>query len=232
MVKKLDLQSYLVQKFEKESETTCKSCHYITISREVGCSSIEIATELSEELTKLQSDKAKTKPWQWISKELINESAKELDLKPDHIKHVFDVEQRNFLEDIIYSFAGNYAHDIKIKKTVKKVVNDLIGEGNIIIVGRGAVAFTQEKTNGINIKLYAPFEYRVNEIMKAKGIDKAAAEKYVKDLDSKRKSLIKDFSGSTPDHELFDVMINVSRFTTKEIVSSIIGLMDAKGFIK
>ncbi len=63
----------------------------IMISRECGCSAKRIATKLSKILTgySYHSDTKTDHEWKWVSKEIIEAAAIELEMDPHKVKDVF-----------------------------------------------------------------------------------------------------------------------------------------------
>ena len=100
------------------------------------------------------------------------------------------------------------------------------------MVGRGSAAILQGRQNTLNLRLVAPVEWRIREIMKLKNINAGTARKMVKLMDAKRTSLIELFLGHQMDLYLFDMLINCSRSSLEEIVSVIFGLMEARNMFR
>ena len=76
----------------------------------------------------------------------------------------------------------------------------------------------------------APFYWRVENVMKKKNLDIAAAEEYVVDSDEKRFHLIQTFLDKKPMNidYLFDATINRSSFTIQEMSELILSMYDKK----
>ena len=111
----------------------------ITISRECGCSAKRIATKLSKILTgySFQSETKTDIEWKWISKEIIEAAAHELEIAPEKIRNVFQSEAKISLEDVSTAFSTDKVYDAEDQQvidTMRKVILQLAEEGNCIIV--------------------------------------------------------------------------------------------------
>ena len=72
----------------------------ITISREVGCSGLEMATVLAEKLNKTGTGSK----WRVLSKEIFQQSAQELNLDPQKVARIFKQTDRNAFDEILNAF--------------------------------------------------------------------------------------------------------------------------------
>jgi len=61
----------------------------VTIARDFGCPARKIAARLTNQLNQLKNSKSKNIRWRWISKEIMAESARELEMDPADIKYIF-----------------------------------------------------------------------------------------------------------------------------------------------
>ena len=131
---------------------------------------------------------------------------------------------------MIMAFSGGFISDLRVKKAIKDVVLSMCKEGHIVLVGRGGVSIAHEIKDALNIRLIAPFYWRVTNVMKKKQIDIEAAEEYVVNTDEKRFTLIRTFLDKTPlniDY-LFDATINRSSFSIQEITELIVSMYEKK----
>lgn len=226
------LRKYLEEKFEEQNRVKPLGKYpFITLSREFGCPSKLIAKSLAEALNKRNPPDRKKPSWRFINKEILMDSAKELDLDPSKLKYVFAAERKNAIDDIFASFSDQYKSDLKIKKTIREIIRSFALGGNVIIVGRGGVAITQEFNNGIHIRLQAPLEWRVQGICYRRALSEKEAHKLATDTDRKRTGLIEIFLGRKFDDSLFDLVFNCQTFEPDEIVSGIIHMMEIKELI-
>ena len=224
-------KTYFEQQFrEQQSRLPFTPGPVVTISREFGCPSKLIAMMLTEALNK--QNKGKRSPhWKFINKEIVEESARKLEIRPTDMNSAFNYSEKGLVKDVLKSFSPPYVNSFKIKKTLHNVIKSFAQQGNMVIVGRGSVAILHDRPGTLHIRLMAPTEWRLKEISASKGISEAEALKMITDMDKKRSALIELLIDRKIEHTLFDVVFNCSTFSKEEVVHSIISIMEAKGMI-
>ncbi len=194
----------------------------ITISREFGCPAKRIAEKLAESLTRKMFVKGTDIEWKYITKEIMSESAKELGIDPSKIQYVFEYETKGLIDDIIAAQSTKYyKSDRKIRNTVGRVIRNMGCEGYVVIVGRGGVAITRDIPKSLHIHLEAPLEWRVLRASAKFKMEPEEAERYIIDVDRKRKQFRDYFEGKDTDYTRFDLTINCMTLSIDEIVNII-----------
>lgn len=221
---------YMNERVLEDKKLFSESLPVVTLSREYGCYASQIAKILSEELNKMKK-KASIPEWQWISREILEKAAIELNQRPDDISHLFSAEKKGFLADIVTSFSKQYKSDNHIKNTITKIVKNYGDEGNVIIVGRAGCIITKDLTKTLHIKLIAPIEWRTKQISHRHKICKDEALKLVQENDLKRSTFMSFFKGNIPDSEVFDMILNRMTMNEKEIVHAIINVLQSRSYI-
>jgi cytidylate kinase len=225
----IDLLKYTSDRIHEEDGRYKESGPVITISRDYGCPSKIIAARLSEELTRKTFAKGKEIKWKYVTKEIMAEAAKALEVDPDMIKYVFNYEQKSMIDDIISAqFHKYYKSERKIRNTIAKVIRNMAHEGNVIIVGRGGVALTHDIPKSLHIMLEAPLEWRTLRVAENYHISQEEARKTAMDVDKKRKEFREYFQGKESDYTWFDIKINCMAFTIEEIVHIILKAAEIK----
>ena len=229
---KVDLSKYKKEWYKENPSRDIYPGPVITISRELGCPAKTIASQLSEELNKINSKKAKDHPWRWISKEILSESAKELEVDSDQIEHVFLYKDRNALEDLLFTQAkGYYQSDIKIRTTIAKIIREFASIGNAIIVGRGGVAITRDIPKSLHIMLEAPLEWRAVRAASKYEMTLEQARSYAVSIDKKRKNFRDYYQGKGNDYTRFDIKFNCMTLEIDVIVKIIIESLKTRKLI-
>ena len=229
---KIDLSKYLNDWYKEAPARNIYPGPVITLSREVGCPAKKIAASLSDRLNKQKSTKAKEHPWRWISKEIMHESAKELEVDTSQIQHVFDYKSRGVLEDLLLAQSKDfYKSDLKIRTTIAKVIRNFANEGNAIIVGRGGVAITRDIPKSLHIFLEAPIEWRALRVAEKNNISIGRARNYAQNIDKKRTYFRDFFQGKGNDYSRFDIKFNCMTLTIEEILDIILGALKSRKMI-
>ena len=107
-----------------------KKSPVITIAREFSCPAKKVATRLTTRLNSMKDSKVKKIPWRWINKEILSESARELNLDPSDIDYVFKYEKKNG----VITIDGD-------KQKIKKVVDTMFAEDKKF-KGTGLILFS------------------------------------------------------------------------------------------
>jgi cytidylate kinase len=225
------LKSYLEKRFlEQELLNSPGPKPVVTISREFGCPSKPIAQMLTDALNK-RIAKPGIPKWRCISKEIVEESARKLDIKTVEMNYLLSTSEKGLVEDILTSFAAPYVSSHKIKKILNDVIRTLAMQGHLVFVGRGSVAILQGSPEALHIRLQAPLEWRVQGICKSRGLSEAEALRLTNETDKKRTALIELLLGRKYGPHLFDVIFNCNTFSKEDIVQSIMKIMEVRNMI-
>ncbi len=204
----------------------------ITISREYGCPAKRIGKYLSEVLTEKLKHHGSTKEWKWLSKEIIEESARELKLTPSLVKNLSEYKNRSMFDNLALFFSDRYyPSDAKINNTIAKFIHTAATEGNVIIVGRAAEAITKNFKRSLHIKLVAPLDWRAEIISNTFGKTLSEAKKEAIEMDRRRAQFRHYFEKDVPDEEFYDAWFNCKEMTDDEIVELMVILAETRGFI-
>jgi cytidylate kinase len=188
-----------------------------------------MAACLTEKLNGLKRKHAKDHPWRWISKEILQESSKELQVDASQIQHVFDYKSRGVLEDLLLAQSKDYyKSDLKIRTTIAKVIRNFANEGNAIIVGRGGVAITRDIPKSLHLFLEAPLEWRVLRVAEKYDYTLEQARSYAQSIDKKRSHFRDYFQGKGNDYTRFDIKLNCMTLSTDEMCAIIVGALRSR----
>lgn len=228
---KNDLLKYMSERYHRENMKTKTVGPVITISREYGCPAKSVAKKLTAALTEINRKKDRPE-WRWISKELLHEVAKELEMEPSNIKYVFDYQKKGLIDDILSSHLNKYyKSDRRIRNTISKVIRNVSYDGNVIIVGRGGIAITKDIPKSLHINLEAPMEWRALRVSEKNCLSIEEAREFAEDIDKKRKEFREYFEGKNTDYTRFDVSFNCMTLSVVEIVEAIVDLAKSRDLI-
>lgn len=231
---KVELLKYMSDRLQEDINDFEESGPVITISRLFGCPAKIVAKNLSEKLTSKALAKGfKGVDWGYVTKEIMSESAKELEMDPSKIKYVFDYEKKGLIDEIVSAHSSKYyKSDRKIRNTIAKVIRNMAHEGKVVIVGRGGVAITRDIPRSLHINLEAPLEWRTLRISEKLGKSFEETEKLIYDTDKKRKQFREYFEGKDTDYTQFDMTFNCMTLTTDEIVAIITKAVEERKLLK
>jgi len=199
----------------------------ITISREFGCEAYSLSEKLCKSLDKLakkRRPKAKIK-WKYISKEIREESAKALHLRPHELTRIFEPHEKNFLQDVIESLQYSEVDDRKVHKTVKKVISTYARKGHVIIIGRGGISIAGDIKQALHIRLQAPLKWRAEKLAKERNISVEEASNLAVEMDKRRSLCIEHLREKPYETALFHMVLNRATMSIDEMAEVIMKIV-------
>jgi cytidylate kinase len=228
----IDFGKYLSDRMQADYSKFKDPGPVVTMAREYGCPSKIVARQLTEELTKKMRVKGLETQWKYVTKEIMVESARELELDPSKIKYVFEYEQRSMIDEILSAQLNKYyKSDRKIRNTIAQVIRNMACEGHVVIVGRGGVAITHDIPKSLHIMLEAPLEWRSLRISEKNNISQEEARKECLEIDKKRQQFREFFQGKNTDYTTYDLKLNCMTLSIEEIVKIIMKAVEVKKLI-
>lgn len=201
----------------------------ICISREVGCGGVNIANLLATELDK----HGICKKWRVISKEILQDSARELDMDPNKLKNYLKEGERGVFDDILAAFSEKrFKSDRKINKTLIDLIKSFATDGHCIIVGRAGHIIAKDIDRSLLVKLTAPIEWRVKQIMDKNNLNLRQALEFIEKTEIERENFRKHIAGDDSKADEFDLTINVARMNMKSVIDLISFATQAKGMLE
>jgi cytidylate kinase len=226
------LEKYFSKRYKPSGDIQKDPGPVVTISREFGCPAKIISDLLASKLNEMPKHETPGVDWQVISKEILDDSARELKTEGSKIEYVFNYEKRPLIDEFLESLSAKYYHsDWKIRDTIKNVIRQVGVDGHAIIIGRAAAQINRDIEKSLHIRLVARFEWRVQHFANAHNITTKEAVKKIKELDENREKLIKSFATEGNCVQCYDVYYSTEYLTNEEIVSSILHLMQLKKLI-
>lgn len=228
---KIDLSKYLHERYLERNAPLLNPGPVVTIAREMGCPGKKVSQLLQDMLHQQTSKDLKKAEWKWVSKEIFESAAKELELEPERIIEAFK-HPRGIIDEIIHSQSKKYyVNDRRIRKTIGEVIRSIANDGHVIILGRGGVALTRDIPKSLHIYLGAPLEWRAALVSEKQCMSIPDAKRYIKEIDDRRAQYRAYYEGKSNDYTSFDVSFNCMTFTVPEIVDAIIKIMEIRKLI-
>lgn len=201
----------------------------ICISREVGCGGVSIAKQLVNELDKSYV----CKKWKVLSKEILEESARGLGMDPNKLRNYLKEGDRGIFDDVLSAFSEKrYKSDRKISKTLIDLVLSFANDGHCIIVGRAGHIITKDIEKSLLIKLTAPLNWRIKQIMEKNKLNMREAIDFIEKTEKERENLRKHIAGDHANADEFDLTVNLSRMKTEDVIFLIKSAAQAKGLLE
>ncbi len=158
----------------KKKRDAVKPGPCITVSREPGSGGSEIARQLARDLG-----------MDLIGAQIIQQVAERADISEKVIASLDEKEVR--LRDSWLSslFSSRHLWPDEYLRHLTKVVGTIGKQGNAVIVGRGS-QFILPPQEALRLRLIAPLEFRIRNVMKDSNSDFETAERYVYKTESER----------------------------------------------
>ena len=206
-----------------QNNQTINQMRAITISREYGSGGGEIATRLARHLK-----------WQLIDHEIVERVAIEMGTSLGAAE-ALDERAEGILARIfknLQSLQPDYMVGASSKtflrneetylKSVSRIVLAAAAQGHVVIVGRGSQMLLAQQRDVLHVRIIAPFEKRVDYVMKREGIDRTAAELRIKMKDHDRtRHLETAFRRKTEDAHLYDIVLSTAYLDLESAVEII-----------
>lgn len=174
----------------------------ITISREPGSGGSEIARRLSRDLS-----------MDLMGGQIIQHVAESARMSRKVIESLDEKEVT--LRDTLLNtfFRDRHLWPDEYLQHLTKVIATIGRYGNAIIVGRGA-NYILPKEGTFRVRIIAPLEYRIRQVMEDRKIEKAQAEQYVVKRENDQKAFArKYFNVDVTDPKHYDIIINTGSVT-------------------
>jgi cytidylate kinase len=102
------------------------------------------------------------------------------------------------------------------------VIKKLVDWDNVVIVGRGGQILLRNVPHTLHLRVIAPLEFRIENIMKKKGFSREDALKYISEKDrAAQEYLYRFYNVDWNDPELYHMVINMGMWNLDEIVKVI-----------
>jgi cytidylate kinase len=204
-----------IEQHSKESQTkqTRQRVIYpsITISRQTGAGSKPVCENLIKMLDEYSRPEGVN--WAYFDRTLIEKVLEDHRL-PEQIREFMVEEKYRHISSAVYELLGLKPSNWTIIHKTSDTILQLARMGNVIIVGRGGNIITQKLKNTFHIRLIAPFEKRVEHIMKIMKMNEREAAAHIKREDDNRKQYVKSyFHADVDDPNFYHLVINTDLLT-------------------
>lgn len=229
---KINLKTYLEERERTLAQQQSVTGPVITISRNYGCDEESVVKSLIYKLNHLGGSGLKPHPWKYIDKEILEESASELGMKPREVNQRVISHHSDVVNEVLSGFLHHYRlPDKKILDKVKDIIMTYAQKGNVIIIGRGGIGVTRTLPNSLHIKLTAPLAHRMEVISKVKGISLAEAEQVIRQVDKERKAWAEHVVDKELNNSIFDMIFNMESTSIDEITDMMVALLQKRALV-
>ena len=125
-----------------------------------------------------------------------------------------DEKKIGWLADLLNGWIeGHGFSQLSYVNRLGRLFNMMAKRGNVVIVGRGA-KFLLPKSAGFSVRIIAPIDFRVEQIVLRQGVTAQEAHKLIQRSDADRKTFIKRFfHHDVTDPHSHDLVVNIKQVT-------------------
>jgi hypothetical protein len=202
---------------------------FVTISRQYGCGAFYLGQLLVEILNK------KAKPerlWKIYNKYILKQIADETNITIEMLDKELETKSNfflGFLRSLSDSQIPSRAH---IRHLTTLLIRKIALHGNAVIVGQAGVMATVELPRGLAVRLEAPEEWRIDQVVARGDLNLAAARELVRRKDQEREYVQKIYQEMKPHRAAFHVVYDCSVFDLDQIAQQIIFALKLKGYLE
>ncbi len=186
----------------------------VTLSRQTGCGAMAIAAELAGDL---QSRYGAQCTWMVFDKNLVQRVLDEHAL-PKEVAKFMPEEHVSAIQGAVEELLGLHPSCRTLLEQTAETISHLADFGCVILVGRAANIITRDMKKVFHVRLIAPVEMRIEQIMRRNALDYKAARDFVRKSDIGRKRYLKvHYHADIDDSLQYDLVINTARIPHCEV---------------
>jgi CMP/dCMP kinase len=202
----------------------------ITLSRQLGSGGAFIGYSVAKELG-----------YQYIDREILRQAAQRLGMDAGALEHL-DERSASLIETIMKGFSfGMPEMSVPLPQSLPvnhkelfvlegKIMNEIADRYKAVIIGRAGFHALKDRPEVLRVYLYAPEDFRVARIMKARKINnKKEVQAIIKESDQARAKFVRDMAGvEWTDTRNYHFCVDSSAFSFSYITSMIIKMVEQK----
>lgn len=186
----------------------------IVLTREAGADGAGVAAELGQRLG-----------WPVYDRALIDRIAREMGLQTHLLDSVDERRKHWLLESVEALTAAGPVSEPRFVRRLVEALLSLSALGHCIIVGRGAAQILPAETT-LRIRLVASRDHRIEAVQHGQKISHEQAAEWVDKTDRERRQFVVEHFGMDPaDPMLYDLILNVSRWSSGECADIILDVL-------
>lgn len=216
------IRQYLKKRAETEDDLG--RFPFITISRQAGSGSRELADEIVRQIGgKLAAGLAEG--WEIFDQELCELMADDPKIGGS-LQDLLTEEYHSEIHEVVYDMIRGTSRQYRTYKKVFAMVRALGFLGKVIIIGRGGAHVCKDLPLGIHVRLVGSEHKRVEKLAKLMTLDEEAALKKVRELEKGRARLVRDFFDRDINDPLsYHAVFNIDALEPPEIAALVVDMV-------
>ena len=190
----------------------------VTLSRQTGSGAMAVAAELAGFL---QASQPGPCHWTVFDKNLVAKVLEDHKL-PKGVAKFMPEDRVSVVQDAVEELLGLHPSSATLLLQSAETIQRLAQLGHVILVGRAANVITRDMKNVFHVRLVAPLELRVEQVMASNQLDRKAALEHIRKGDLGRKRYLKvHFHTDIDDNLQYDLVINTARLSRRTVAQLI-----------
>jgi cytidylate kinase len=182
----------------------------ITISRQTGAGAVTVAHLVAGQLD-VECQGNPPCPWAVFDRNLASKILEDHNLSTK-IEQFMPEDTKFPLTDALEALLGLHPLTWTLKEYAKQTIRKLAARGNVILVGRGAAVVTALLPRILQVRLIAPFNFRVRHFAEFHQITAEKAAGLVRETDEARRRYVQSYFGADVNDPLhYHLVINTER---------------------
>src|SRR6056297_400829 len=183
---------------------------FITISREYGCGGYEVAEVVVSQLNHVY----KQHPiWGAYDKQILDRISQDMGIT-EALAETLTGSARRKMTELFQTSFSKFPPQVAVYRKLAEVVRMLAINGHVVIVGRAGNAITRDMPYGMQVRIIAPMDWKIERIMKLNKISRKDARELIRDKTGDRESFLKEFvKFDSRDSHNYDLVINNEDYT-------------------
>lgn len=192
----------------------------VTISRQFGSGGSEVGHIVAQESGLL-----------YVDQEIIAEVAKRLGINKEQaarqdeqivgeVGHILEALRSSSPFSLHYNTLfkpadlPTQAQEVAYLRLTQRVLLELATEGNVVIIGRGSQFLLHGAPRILHIYIFAPLDYRIDQVMNQYHLDRAGAKELIERRDYEHNAYLgRYYGGNQHQPYLYHLLINTGLFT-------------------
>lgn len=195
---------------------------FLTISREEGTLSGEIAQALSQKLG-----------WRLYDKEIVNQIARDSHVREEMVRKLDEksyLMHDTILDSVLQMLKLPQDTPFDAKNYHESLLRTLVtiaARGDSILMGRGANFVLRWSAYGFHIRLTGSLELRVQRMSDAWKVAPEIARRRLLQIDEERRAFVRQhFQADAEDVRFYSIVFNVDQLSPQQIVSTTLALLN------
>ena len=181
----------------------------IAVSRESGAGALTVATLVAQELNTVCPGEP-PRPWGVFTGNLPGRILEDHSLS-ERIEQFMPEDFRFPLTESFEFLLGLHPRPGLLREYTRETIRKLAASGNVILVGRVAAVICAGLPHVLRVRLVAPFEFRIRNFSRSRGIPEQEAARVVRANDSARRRYVRAYLNSDVTNALhYDLIINTA----------------------